>query len=251
MTQEQIMALMQELRLLGMLQGLEQISSVPSMRKQSFEQRLYHLLDCEKRLRSQKRQQRLVRAAKLKQAQATLESIDYRHNRGIDKAYLESLCLCDWLDKQQHILITGATGTGKSWLACAFGNEAIRRDQQVIYKRFGLLLEELDIARRDGSLPKLRNQIAKAKLLILDDWALVPMSDIGRQQLLDLIEDLTGSGSIIITSQLPVNQWHEYIGEATYADAIMDRIVHRAHKIELHGDSMRRLEAVGGDNHDC
>jgi len=181
---EHLQLLLQELRLPGMAEALEQISVTPSLRKQSFEEQLFHLLDAEKRYKSRKRQERLRKAAKLKQTQAELIDIDYRHHRGIDKSYMESLFLCDWLDNYQHLIFTGATGTGKSWLACAFGNEVIRRNQSVIYKRFGLLLEELDIARRDGSLPKLRNQLARAKLLILDDWAMVPLTDIARQQLL-------------------------------------------------------------------
>ncbi|MBO9497283.1 ATP-binding protein, partial [Thalassotalea sp. G20_0] len=142
------------------------------------------------------------------------------------------------------LLMTGPTGTGKSWLACALGNEAIRLGHSVLYKRFGLMMEELDIARKDGSLPKLRNLLTRTRLLILDDWAMSPLSDMGRQDLLDIIEERTGEGAMVITSQLPVTQWHVYIDEPTTADAIMDRLIHRSHRLELSGESMRKKQSL-------
>jgi DNA replication protein DnaC len=252
MSYEQLSSPLIELRLRGMAEALEHIHIQPTLNKQSFDEKVFYLLDAERNHKQKKRQERLFRLAKLKQGEAHLEDIDYTTNRGIDSSYLKDLCNCQWLEKNQFMVITGPTGTGKSWLACAFGNEAIRRNLSVLYKRFILLLEELEIARRDGSLPKLRTQLSKVKLLILDDWALTPLNDQGRQDVLDLIEDRLGSAAIIITTQLPISQWHEYIGEPTYADAIMDRIVHRAHKLDLKGESMRKVHSSldGGRNND-
>lgn len=239
-----ITTLLVELRLQGMLEALEQLNSSPDLTKRSFEEKLFYLLDAENRFKQKKRQVRMFKSAKLKQGLACLEDIDFRAKRGVDKAYLESLFNLEWIENAQHLILSGACGTGKSWIACAFGSEAIRRNMSVLYKRFGLLMEELEIARHDGTLPKLRNQLSRTRLLILDDLAMTPLTDLGRQDLLDLVEDRTGSTSIIITTQLPISKWHDYFGDPTYADAIMDRIIHRAHKIELKGDSMRRLCAL-------
>lgn len=136
--------------------------------------------------------------------------------------------------------MTGPTGVGKTWLACAFGQQVARKGMSVMYKRLSKLLEELEIAYGDGSLAKERAKIAKVDLLILDDWALAPLTARGRHELLEIVDDRIGSASIMITSQLPIDQWHDYIGEPTVADAILDRLVHRAHRIELRGESMRK-----------
>lgn len=141
----------------------------------------------------------------------------------------------------QHVLITGPTGVGKTWISCALGNQVARKGYSVLYRRTSRLLEDLDIAHADGSLPKLRTQLAKTKLLILDDWGVSPMTNRGRQDLLEVIDDRIPNGSVIITSQLPVQKWHEYLGEPTIADAILDRVVNSAHRIALKGDSMRKI----------
>lgn len=139
-----------------------------------------------------------------------------------------------------NVVLTGPTGVGKTWLACALGHQATRRGYSVYYVRLSRLLEELEIAHADGSLPTVRNRLSKKDLLILDDWALSPLTSTGRQELLEIIDDRLGKGSIMITSQLPVEQWHVYLGEATIADAILDRIVHAAHILKLNGESMRK-----------
>ena len=244
MSTQQLIDQIRELRLYGFEQALGRMLETPAQMKLPFEDRLSLLLQAEKLEREQRKQQRLRKAAKLKKATAYVEDIDYEANRGIDRGALESLCRCEWVIRNQYLLITGSTGTGKSWLACALANEVIRLGHSVLYKRFGLLLEELDIARKDGSLPKLRSLLTKVRLLVLDDWAMAPLSDIGRQDLLDIIEERNGDGALIITSQLPVSQWYTYIDEPTMADAIMDRLIHRSHRLELSGESMRKKHSL-------
>lgn len=151
-----------------------------------------------------------------------------------------TLANCEWIQKRQHVIFTGPAGAGKTWLACAYGHQACRQGLSVIYKRVPRLLEELKIARGDGSIVKFRTQLAKANLLILDDWGMVPVDGMGLHDLLELVDDRVNTGSLIITSQLPVTTWHEYLGEPTVADAILDRILHNAHKILVSGESMRR-----------
>ncbi|WP_281648513.1 IS21-like element helper ATPase IstB [Parendozoicomonas sp. Alg238-R29] len=240
MSTQQLINEVRELRLSGFLQALIRMLEIPDQMKLPFEDRLSLLLQAERLEREQRKQARLRRSAQIKQNTAYIEDVDYVAKRGFDRSAVESLCRCDWVTRNQFLLITGSTGTGKSWLACALANEAIRLGLSVLYKRFGLLLEELDIARKDGSLPKLRSHLTKVKLLVLDDWAMAPLTDTGRQDLLDLIEDRTGNGALIITSQLPVSEWHTYIEEPTLADAIMDRLIHRSHRLALSGSSMRK-----------
>ncbi|GAB3036687.1 IS21-like element helper ATPase IstB [Bowmanella dokdonensis] len=232
---------LQTLRLMGMCDALQKVLVTPDMAAMPILDVLAFLTCEEIQHKSQKKRERLFKAAKLKQGQACVENIDHLAKRGIDKGYLASLVNCEWVIRNQFLIITGPTGVGKSWIACALANQAIKLNLPVLYKRYGLLMEELDIARKDGSLPKLRSQLSKFKLLILDDWAMAPLSERNRQDLLELIEDRTESGSLIITTQLPISKWHEYIGEPTLADAIMDRIIHRSHRLELHGESMRKL----------
>lgn len=232
------------LKLTGASRALQQIDESPKLTKLGFESKLAMLLETEQHEREQRKQTRLFRAAKLKQPQACIEDIDYVANRGLDRSLMESLVQCDWAMKHQYLIITGSTGVGKSWLSCALGTQMIRMGHPVLYKRFSLLLEEMEIARRDGSLPKLRAQLAKVKLLILDDWAMAPLRGNNTQDLLELVEARSDAGALLITSQLPVAQWHEYIGEPTVADAIVDRIIHRAHRIELAGESMRKQSGL-------
>ncbi|HTC28820.1 IS21-like element helper ATPase IstB [Dyella sp.] len=168
----------------------------------------------------------------------------YRTSRGIDKRQISSLLTGDWIQRGQNVIITGPTGAGKTWLACAFGLQATRQGMTVAYRRLPRLLEEIEIAREDGSLPKFRAQLQKMRMLILDDWGVSKMTARGRQDLLEVIDDRVGALSVVITAQMPVAEWHVYIGEPTIADAILDRIVHNAHRVELKGDSMRKQSKI-------
>jgi DNA replication protein DnaC len=231
-----------KLKLHGMARALEHQRETPSLQSLSFDERFSLIVDSECLIRDNRRLNRMIKNAKMK-TDASLENIDYRPTRSLDKRQIGGLSDCDWIVQGHHLIITGPTGAGKTWLACAFGNQAVRRGLPVMYRRLTRLLEEIQIARGDGSLPKLRAGMAKARLLILDDWGLTPPTTTHRQDLLEVVDDRTGTLSIAITSQLPVDQWHGYLGEPTIADAIMDRLVHSAHRIEITGESMRKLKS--------
>ena len=205
----------------------------------SFEERFALLLDQEILYRDNRRLARLLKAAKLR-LKACVEDIDYRHPRGIDRPFMSTLASCQWVQRQQNLAITGPTGSGKTWLACALGNQACRQGLSVRYLRLPRLFETLRIAHGDGSYPGLMNQLAKTDLLILDDWGIQKISALQRNDLMEVIEDRHGLRSTLIASQLPVEHWHDFIGEATLADAILDRLSHNAHRLPLKGDSMRK-----------
>ena len=178
---------------------------------------------------------------------ACVEDIDYRHVRGLEKSRMASLIALDWLRQSLNLCLTGPTGCGKTWLACALGNEACRRGFSVRYLRLPQLFEMLRIAHSDGSYPKLMNKLLnkllKTDLLILDDWGIQKISAAQRNDLMEVIGDGHGRRSTLITRQLPIEHWHDYIGEATIADAVLDRLLHGAHRLNLTGDSMRRQQA--------
>ena len=237
------MAKLNALKLYGLVTAYEEQRLNSSTQELSFDERIGLLIDAEITDRDSRRLTRLLKSAKLKE-NACPEDIDYSAPRGLDRQVITTLSTCDWIEKSLNTIITGPTGVGKTWLSCAFGQLAARQGYSVLYKRLSRLLEELEIAYGDGSLLKLRARLGKVDLLILDDWALAPLSSRGRHELLEIIDDRIRAGSIMITSQLPVNQWHDYIGEPTVADAILDRLVHRAHLIELKGESLRKLKKV-------
>jgi DNA replication protein DnaC len=182
-----------------------------------------------------------LRFAKLRH-QAAPEDVDYRTERGLDRALFVKLLSGDWIDAHDNLAICGPAGVGKSWLACALGHKACRDDRSVLYQRVPRLFANLALARGDGRYARLQRTLARVHLLILDDWGLEPLDDQARHDLLEILEDRYGRRSTIVTSQLPVAAWHEVIGNPTYADAILDRLVHNAHRIDLTGESLRRKQ---------
>ena len=223
----------------GMAAALTEQMALPDIDALSFEERLGLLVDRELTERNNRRTSNRLRRARLKH-QATIENIDYRHPRGLDKALVQSLATCQWVSDRLNILITGPTGVGKTWLACALAHSACRQGHTALYLRLPRLLQDLNIAKGDGRYPKLINTLARTQLLILDDWGLVKLTTEQRRDLLEILEDRHGARSTLATSQLPVDKWHAMIGDPTLADAILDRLVHNAYKINLKGDSMRK-----------
>lgn len=237
------------LRLPGMAQTYKEQLSNAAIQSMGFDDRLGMMVDAEMAQRERHRVTRLLKAAKLKIPSACPEDIDYSARRGIDKRQIMDLLTCQWIEHGQHVVVTGPTGTGKTWLGCALAREAIRKGYPVLYQRMPRLLEDMEIARADGSLPALRTKLAKARVLILDDWGVAPITDRGRQDLLEVIDDRVPGGSALITSQLPTKAWHDYLGEPTVADAVLDRLLHNKHAVELKGDSLRRRTANPAEAH--
>jgi DNA replication protein DnaC len=236
---EQTLQQLRSLRLHGMINALEQQLSSPEFHQLSFEERISLLIDREILDRSNRRITGLLRKASLRQP-ACVEDIDYQHPRGLDKSYMATLITCDFIRHHHNLMITGLTGCGKSWLACAIGQQACRQGLSVKYLRVAKLMEELRIAHADGSYIAILNNFSKTDLLILDDFGIDQLSQQDHRDLLEIIEDRHKLKSTLITSQLGIKHWHEYIGEPTIADAIMDRLLHHAHKLELKGPSMRK-----------
>ena len=228
------------LRLDGMARAFEEQLVQPGSSELSFEERIAMIIDREVHWRDSKRNQRLLKQAKLKNNSACLEDIDYRAGRGLERKVLAALGSGDWIRHHHNCLITGPTGSGKTWLACALGNTACRQGLSAHYVRLPRLFEELRIAHGDGSFGKRLAALAKMDLLLIDDWGLAPPSAKERSDLLEVLDDRVASRSTLITSQLPVEHWHDYLGEPTLADAILDRLVHSAHRINLTGESMRK-----------
>lgn len=240
MTYENTLTQLKDLRLEGMALGVAQQMQQVQAEELSFMERLTLLIEHEQTYRAQNKERRLIKAAKLKVSTACLEDVDYRPGRGLDKHQIAGFASCDWIVNHQSILITGAAGVGKTWLSNALGQKACRCGFSVLHLRVPRLFESLRIAHVDGTFTRKLAAIAKIDLLILDDWGLQATNAEERSDLLEIMDDRVGTRSTIITSQLPVEHWHEYLNDPTLADAILDRIVHRSHKIKLKGESMRK-----------
>jgi DNA replication protein DnaC len=231
------------LKLTGMTAALSEQLQMPDIEELSFDERLGLLVDRELTARDNRRLSSRLRRARLKHP-AALEDIDYRQPRGLDRSLMQALASCRWVKEHLNILITGPTGVGKTWLACALAHKACREGHTALYLRLPRLLQELAIAKGDGRYPRLLGALAKTEVLILDDWGLVQPSAEQRRDLLEILEDRHGIRSTLATSQLPIDKWHDFIGDPTLADAILDRLVHNAYKITLKGASMRKRQAT-------
>lgn len=240
MLMQQTLALLHSLRLTGMAQALEEQAGIPDIATLAFEERFALVLEREKLAREDRRLTRLLQVARFRHA-ACVEDVNFRVKRGLDRALFIRLAGGDWVRQHEVLLVVGPTGTGKSWLACALGHAACRQGATVRYVRLPRLLGDLAPARGDGSYGRMLQQFAKADLLILDDWGLAPLGDRERRDLLEIMEDRTGRRATLVTSQVPIDHWHDLIGDATFGDAILDRLVHHAHHITLTGGSLRKL----------
>lgn len=228
------------LKLDGMARAFEEQSALTASTSLPFEERFSMLVDREIAWRDTRRLERLLRAAKLKHTQACVEDVIYDGSRGLDQRLIATLASCDWIRNAQSLILTGPTGAGKSWLACAFGQQACRQGFSVLYQRVPRLFEELQIAHGDGSFTRRLAQLARIDVLILDDWGLQEPSESARGDLLEVLDDRVGTRSTIVTSQLPIEHWHQWLNDPTLADAILDRLVRQAHKVPLKGESMRK-----------
>ena len=231
-----------QMKLHTMATAFQEQLEKPALSSLSFEDRFAMIVDREWSAREDRKLTRRLKAARLK-IQATVEDIDYQHQRGLDKSVIRSLSSCQWIKSHQNVIVTGPTGIGKTYLTEAFANKACREGFTAVYYRSTRLFGELDIAHGDGSYFKVLGRLAKIDLLAIDDWAVDPLTEQERRHFLELMEDRHGLKSTFITSQYPVTKWHDRIGEPTMADAILDRIVHNAHRITLKGESMRKTTA--------
>ena len=250
MTQHTLTQL-RSLKLSGMGDALQEQLSQPSMSSLSFEERLSLLVEREVASRDDRRRARLLSLARLKYQQACIEDVDTRRGRGVDRAQITSFALGDWIKTGHTVIINGATGSGKTWLACALGQYACRRGHTVSYLRTPRLAEELRVLHGAGGFGKWLVLLAKTDVLILDDWAVAALDASTRADLLEIIDDRAATRGTIITSQLPVEHWHSWIGDATIADAMLDRLLQRTHRITLKGESLRRSREKPSGDHEA
>lgn len=242
MLNEQTFQQLSALRLHGFARAFQEQLEKDGFDKLGFDERVGLLVDREFRDREDRRLTRRLQQARLRE-KACIEDIDYRHARGLDKAMIRRLSQCQWITQHQNVIITGQTGVGKTYLSCALADKVCRDGYTALYRRMPRLLQELTVARADGSYTKLLARIAKMDLLVVDDWGIAPMADQERRDMLEVFEDRHGTRSTLMATQLPIDKWHKYIGDLTVADAILDRIVHNAHQLKLSGGSMRKARA--------
>lgn len=237
---------LRELKLGGMASALEQqLQQIDTFEALPFVERLSLLLEQEYSLRENRKQQRLIRQARFR-VSATVQEIDYQHKRNIKREVIARLAQGDWIERKQNLLITGPCGSGKTYIACALGHACCLREHGVRYYRLSRLLQELTQAKADGSYTKLLKQLSRTNVLVLDDWGLEPLQPAHRHDLLEILDDRHDNASTVVISQLPLDQWYLSIGDNTLADAILDRLMHNAHKLNLlleGGDSMRKRYA--------
>jgi len=238
---------LKSLRLHSMARAYEEQDSMPDIRQYTFDDRLGMMLDREIVARGNRRLERRIRQAGFKHGSACMENIDYRSDRGLNRSLLMSLSSCRWVHEKHGVLITGATGTGKTWLSCALGHKACMEGYTVLYRRMAPLLREMEVSRDTGDMNRLMTKLVKPDLLILDDWGMEKLNSRQSLHMLEIAEERYGTGSLVISSQLPVSRWHETLHDPTIADAILDRIVHNSHRIELgtgsNAESMRKLHS--------
>lgn len=239
---QQTLNRLRELRLSPMAEAYELQNQQPKLHQLSFDDRFGLLVEHEASARESKKLGRLIRVAGFPET-ASLEDVDYGATRGLERSYLASLAGCEWVRQQLNLVIVGATGVGKTWLACAFGTQACRQGIPVAFHRSSELYGQISVAIHDGSLSKLKSELTKPSLLILDDFGIGEISPSCAQVLLDVVDRRMRSRSLLITSQYPTEQWHGFFPDSTIADAILDRIVHQSHRLVLKGESMRKLRA--------
>lgn len=237
---EQTLEKLHQMKLGTMAEAVREQARQPEALSLPFEDRLGLLVDREWEARENRAITRRLQVAHLKQA--SVENLDFRAERGLDKSVVLSLAECRFIGQRHNILITGPTGVGKTYLACALGNRACRLKHSVRYYRCSRLLSDLHLARADGSFPSVMRRLKQTQLVVLDDWGLVPLDQQGARDIFDLLEEREETGPFIIASQLPVAQWYDTITAPTLADAILDRLVHNAHKVEMRGESMRKCQ---------
>ena len=241
-TLEKLMAM----RMRGMADTWLQQQQSTDVANMDFDERFGLLVDAEHLYRQNRRRDRRLKEAKLRHGHACIEDFDDAKKRGVEKSLLHRLATCGWIDDNLHVVITGATGVGKTYLACALGQQACRKGYRVLYRRTPRLIDELTLARADGSLPRIFERLTRFDVLILDDWGITPLRDQDRRDLLEVIDDRDGLRSTVLASQIPVNKWHDYLGDPTIADAIADRLIPSAHRIVLKGPSRRAHKKENG-----
>jgi DNA replication protein DnaC len=227
------------MKLIGMIEGVRRQMEDPESNRLSFEERLALLVDRQWDWRQNKAFTRRLKNAHFK-IDATIEDVDYRHPRRLDRQLIRTLSGCDWVRLHHNLLVTGPCGVGKSFIACALAQKAVRDGFTALYTRASRLLRDLAVARADGSFGKLLDRLARIDVLIVDDWAMAPLADSERRDFLEICDDRYSIRSTVLTSQVPITHWHDQIGDPTVADSILDRLVHNAHRIELQGPSMRK-----------